>query len=89
MRQLTRLKETVELWQGLQSSTVSLLELVDLALEEGDDSLQEQLEDETQQICQILAREEVNLTLSGAFDDRSAIISWVMSCHSLPPFPLR
>ncbi len=75
MRQLTRLKETVELWQGLQSSTVSLLELVDLALEEGDDSLQEQLEDETQQICQILAREEVNLTLSGAFDDRSAIIS--------------
>ncbi len=75
MKQLTRLKETVELWQGLQSSTVSLLELVDLALEEGDDSLQEQLEDETQQICQILAREEVNLTLSGAFDDRSAIIS--------------
>ena len=75
MRQLTRLKETVELWQGLQSSTLSLLELVDLALEEGDDSLEEQLEDETQQICQTLAREEVNLTLSKEFDDRSAIIS--------------
>ena len=75
MRQLTRLKETVELWQDLQSSAVSLLELVDLALEEGDFSLQEQIEDETAQIAQTLSREEINLTLSGTYDDRSAIVS--------------
>jgi len=75
MRQLTRLKETVELWQDLQSRTTSLLELVDLALEEGDSSLQDQIEDETAQISLTMAREEVNLTLSGAYDDRTAIVS--------------
>ena len=75
MRQLTRAKETVERWQGLQSSATSLLELVELALEEGEFSLQDQIEDETAQITQLLAKEEVNLTLSGIFDDRSAIIS--------------
>lgn len=75
MRQLTHAKETVERWQGLQSSATSLLELVELALEEGEFSLQDQIEDETAQITQLLAKEEVNLTLSGTFDDRSAIIS--------------
>ena len=75
MRQLTRLKETVELWQDLQSRTTSLLELVDLALEEGDFSLQDEIEDETAQINQTLAKEEVNLTLSGTYDDRNAIVS--------------
>ena len=75
MRQLTRVKETVELWQDLQSRTIDLLELVDLALDEGDFSLQDQIGDEVAQISQILAKEEVNLTLSGPYDDRSAIIS--------------
>ena len=50
MRQLIRLQETVELWQDLQSRTTSLLELVDLALEEADFSLQDQIEDEAAQI---------------------------------------
>ena len=75
MRQLTRLKETVELWQDLRSNATSLLELTALAIEEGDLSLEDQLEDETEQIAQRMAREEVNLTLSGAYDDRTAIVS--------------
>ncbi len=75
MRQLTRAKETVVLWKDLQSSATSLLELVELALEEGDFSLQGQIEDETAQIAETLAKEEVNLTLSGTYDDRNAIVS--------------
>ena len=75
MRQLARLKETVDLWSDLQSRTVTLQELTDLALEEGDDSLQDQLEQEAAEVSTILAREEINLTLSGAYDDRSAIVS--------------
>ena len=39
MQQLGRLKDSVELWRGLQSQAASLLELTVLALAEGDDSL--------------------------------------------------
>jgi peptide chain release factor 2 len=75
MQQLVRLKETVNLWRDLQSQASSLLELTELALEEGDDSLQGQLEAEVAQISKTLAREEINLTLSGPYDDRPAIVS--------------
>jgi len=75
MRQLTRLKETVDIWRGLTSRSTSLLELTDLAIQEGDTSLLDDLDQEASEISQILAREEVNLTLSGTYDDRSAIVS--------------
>ena len=75
MQQLGRLKDTVSLWRGLHSQAASLLELSQLALEEEDYSLQVQLETEANQIAKVLAREEVNLTLSGPYDDRPAIVS--------------
>ena len=75
MQQLARLKEGVELWRGLQARTVSAIELVDLALDEGDSSLQGQLEAEAQEITEVLDRERFQLTLSGPYDDRSAILS--------------
>ena len=75
MRQLVRLKESVDVWRDLQSGATSLLELTDLAIQEGDFSLQDQLDQEASEISQILAREEINLTLSGTYDDRSAIVS--------------
>ena len=65
MRQLGRIKDTVELWRNLQSQADNLLELTGLALEEDDYSLQDQLEAEARDISNVLAREEVNLTLSG------------------------
>ena len=75
MRELARQKETVDLWRDLQSRASALQELTDLAIEEGDDSLQGQLEQEAAEIFGIMAREEINLTLSGAYDERSAIVS--------------
>jgi len=75
MQQLGRLKDTVTLWRGLQSRASNLLELTQLALEEGDDSLQDQLEAEAEEIAAVLGREEIKLTLSGAYDDRPAIVS--------------
>lgn len=74
MQQLGRLKDTVELWRNLRSKTADLLELVDLALQEEDYSLEDQLEAEAKEITSILRREEVNLTLSGPYDDRPAIV---------------
>ena len=75
MRQLVRLKDTVSIWQDLRSQSQAILELVDLALEEGDYSLEDQLEVEAGEISEILAREEIKLTLSGPYDDRPAIVS--------------
>ncbi len=75
MQQLGRLKETVGLWRDLQTRSRSLLELTDLAIEERDDSLQDQLQVEGDEIARTLAREEINLTLAGPYDDRPAIVS--------------
>lgn len=75
MQQLGRLKDTVSLWRDLQGRAGSLLELADLALEEQDDSLEEQLQAEANEIAKVLSREESNLTLSGPYDGRPAIVT--------------
>ena len=75
MQQLGRLKDTVTLWRGLQSRASNLLELTQLALEERDYSLQDQLEAEAEELAAVLGREEIKLTLSGPYDDRPAIVS--------------
>ena len=75
MQRLGRLKDEVTRWRELQAQAGSLLELTDMALAEGDYSLQDQLETETGEIAQSLAEEEINLTLSGPYDDRPAIVS--------------
>ena len=75
MRHLARLKESVEVWRGLSARTVSLLELVGLAIEEGEDSLEEQLGVEVEEVYSSLEREETQLTLSGPYDERAGILS--------------
>ena len=75
MRELGRIKDTVSAWRALQSDTESLLELTELALEEGEDSLLPQLEEEAGKITEALRKQETALTLSGPYDDRSAIVS--------------
>ena len=72
---MARLKERVDLWRELGARTSSLLELTDLAIDEGDDSLEDHLRAEEQEISRILDREEFQLTLSGPHDERSAIVS--------------
>ena len=75
MRSLGRLKETVNLWRDLASQASTLLELTELELEEGDDSLLEQIGSDALQLSKTLAREEIALTLGGPYDDRPAIVS--------------
>ena len=74
MQRLSRLKETVEVWRGLADRTRSLRELTDMALDEGDFSLEEQLRAETEELSRQLVREEFQLTLAGPYDERTAII---------------
>ena len=75
MQHLSRLKERAALWRDLESRTKPLLELTELAIADGDSSLEPQLRQETDEISSMLAREELQLTLSGPHDDRSAIMS--------------
>ena len=75
MRHLARLKEQVELWHGLRDNTASLLELTDLAIKEGDASLEGQIGSEVDRIARTLEQEEFQLTFSGPYDDRPAILS--------------
>ena len=75
MQHLGRLKEIVALWRDLQSQAATLLELTDLAIEDADAALAEQLTAAINQLAKDLAREEIALTLAGPYDDRPAILS--------------
>ena len=75
MRQMGHLRDAVTLWRGLDSRCRDLLELAELAIEEGDFSIQEELETAAAELAQELAREEVRLTLSGPYDERPAIVT--------------
>ena len=75
MRHLARLKGRVSLWRDLDARTASLISLTELALAEGDDSLEDQMRAEGDEISSILRGEEVRLTLSGPYDERPAILS--------------
>jgi peptide chain release factor 2 len=75
MQLMARIKETTELWLGLQEKTNTLLELVTMAMEEGDYSLEEELVNEANEASNMLAKAELQLTLSGPYDQRSAILS--------------
>ena len=75
MQQMGRLRDTVSLWRGLESRSSDLLELTQLAIEEEDYSLEQQLETDAASMVRELAREEIKLTLSGPYDGRSAIVT--------------
>ncbi|MYC28728.1 MAG: peptide chain release factor 2 [Chloroflexi bacterium] len=75
MRVLGRLKDTVALWTDLTSQATTLLELTELAMEDGDYSLEGQLSSDARTLSRTLAREEIALTLAGPYDDRPAIVS--------------
>ena len=75
MRRLARLREMVDAWRGLERQATSLVELVDMCLHEGDDSLENQINQEVHTFMEELENKEIELTLSGPYDDRSAILS--------------
>ena len=75
MQRLTHLKDTVQTWHGLRDQGAYLLELVEMSLEEGDDSLEPQITKESESFLDDLREKEMELTLSGPYDRRPAILS--------------
>ena len=75
MQRLAGLTRQLEEWRGLDERSASLAEIVELAIEEGDDSLAESSAAELAEIVETLERLELGLTLSGEYDGRSAFIA--------------
>ena len=75
MRTLGRLKETVSLWRDMESQASTLLELTELAEEDGDEAMLAQIAGDASLLSRQLSREEIALTLAGPYDDRPAIVS--------------
>ena len=75
MRRLAELRDTVESWQGFQMRAHSLLELVQMAQEEGDTSLEAALEEEAESLESELRKLEFDVVFSSEYDNRTAILA--------------
>ncbi len=75
MRSLARLRETVRTWRELRERLATNLELMDLAAESSDQAMLDELAVEAQDLSAQAEDLEFELTLSGEYDDRSAILT--------------
>jgi peptide chain release factor 2 len=75
MQRLTRIKAEVDQWASLDRRVSGLAELIALAMEEDDESLHAECVAELQAVDHELDRRELDLLLSGPYDDRDAFIS--------------
>lgn len=75
MQELTRLREDVELWNGLSEQVKELSGLLELAAAEDDQSIAEEIESATAQIEEKLETLEFQLRMSGEHDAKDAILA--------------
>ena len=75
MQELGQLQQSVDLWRALEARVGDLLELTELAIENDDGSLFDELAAETGSVAVDLAKAEMQLTLSGPYDNRPGILT--------------
>ena len=75
MIRLADLKQVTQAWQSLSARASQARDLLDLALEEGDTSLEETLFGELESISKELSSREFTLILSDDYDGRNAILA--------------
>lgn len=75
MRQLTELRDEVNLWTGLARKAADLRDLLELAITEGDEGVVTEVVRETDELETELKREEFHLLLSGEHDKDDAILA--------------
>ncbi len=75
MRRMSDLKQESESWNSLNSEATELDELLELALEEGDQSLTESIGEDLAALESELDDLEFRLMLSGEYDDHNAILA--------------
>jgi peptide chain release factor 2 len=75
MRQLTELRDEVNLWTGLARRAADLRDLLELAADEGDEAVVADVARETKELEAELERVEFRLLLSGEHDKDDAILA--------------
>jgi peptide chain release factor 2 len=75
MRRLSEIRGTVETWRGIERRVGDATELAELAIADEDDSIREELERETAALTDQLNDLEFELTFSGPYDRRPAILA--------------
>jgi peptide chain release factor 2 len=75
MRRLAEARGIAETWRGMHSRTRDALDLVELAIAEADEAMRPELEQEARAITAHLAELEFELTFSGPYDRRPAILA--------------
>ena len=75
MMHLADLKDVVDAWRNLESRASSAYDLLTLAMDEGDTTLEESLRSELEEIAAEIRDREFQLTLSGEYDARNAILA--------------
>jgi len=75
MRRLKATEDIVETWEQLEKKVTELRDMATLAIEENDQSLQEEMQRETDKIVSQLDELEDRLMLSDEYDPRDAIMA--------------
>ena len=75
MQQLAAVRDHVERWRGLETRVRDVVELVELAAEENDASVEVSAVGDLDAVEKQLAELEFQLTLSGEYDSRNAIVA--------------
>jgi peptide chain release factor 2 len=75
MRRLAQVRARVETWRGLEARVRDLLDLVELAATEGDEATAADVERDATEIEHQLEDLEFELTFSGPYDARNAILA--------------
>ena len=75
MRQLGSKKNLVHSWRELEKAVADLYDMTVLAIKEDDYSLEQETEQELKKLSSQFERMESQLTLSGDYDDRNAMLT--------------
>jgi len=75
MRNLRAAQDVVQTWRQLEKKVTELRDVATLAIEENDQSLQEEIQRETEKITSQLDELEIRLILSNKYDARDAILA--------------
>ena len=75
MQQLSGLRTEIDTWQDIARRVNDSLELIEMATEEGDDSMLAELTEEVSAVTGLLEKMEFQLVLSGSHDKDSGLLS--------------
>lgn len=75
MREMTELRDVIELWRGLETRVQDNMDLLELSEAENDVGMIQEIAESTETLAHRLARLEFELVLSGRYDQRPAIVA--------------